>query len=241
MTDHRYSDDEVHAIFTRAADRQEAAETAKAASEGGLTLAELQEIGSEAGIDPDHVADAARALTLRQSEGAVVQPSNPWEVCESRTLPGVMPDSAWEQTVGELRDAFKRHGTVSQFGGVREWYSGDDTSSRTIELRVEPLGEGIRVTLRHDARSQVRQGYWAISLFGFMTVLLTAIMLAGSFDPKEWVLVGGFGLSTLLGLIGHPLMNKRRMVKQSNLFSAVIDRIELIVRRERVLGAGDDD
>jgi len=64
-TSRRYTDDEVHAIFERAAARQEEATHAEEASRAGLSLEELKEIGAEAGIDPAHIALAANELAVR--------------------------------------------------------------------------------------------------------------------------------------------------------------------------------
>src|SRR5690606_34000637 len=73
--DRRYTEAELHAIFERAAKRQEEARRAEAASHGGLTLAELQEIGEASGIDPAHVAAAAAELSAPKPEG---EKGPPW-------------------------------------------------------------------------------------------------------------------------------------------------------------------
>ena len=65
MTDRRYNDDEVAAIFERASNAEHANLPASAEA-GGLTLAALQEIGREVGISPDAVSRAARSLDLRE-------------------------------------------------------------------------------------------------------------------------------------------------------------------------------
>ena len=57
-TDHRYSEEQIRAIFQEAAEAQEAAEQTGPHGEG-LTLAELQRIGAEAGIAPEFIARAA--------------------------------------------------------------------------------------------------------------------------------------------------------------------------------------
>jgi hypothetical protein len=235
MTEHRYDDDEVHAIFARAANRQEEAEQAEAASKAGLTLTELQQIGAAAGIDAEHVADAARALALRGPGSAVTEPSNPWEILHSQVLPVPVSDRAWEQVVGELRRTFKKNGTISQFGDSREWSSSDEAGSTPIRLRIEPCAGGARVTLRRDAASEIKSGYVVGASLGSLTVALAVMTLAGLDVQSGGLLLGIFGVGTLLVLIGNKPLIKRWMAKQSNHFSAVTDRIELIVRRDTML------
>ena len=87
----RYSEAELHAIFERAAKRQEEARHAEAASRGQLTLAELQEIGEASGIDPAHVAAAARELASPvPAEKRVL--GFPAEVRRTRLITGPVTD-----------------------------------------------------------------------------------------------------------------------------------------------------
>jgi len=76
MTDRRYNDDEVSAIFLAAAEGPQATSLSVPRSEG-LTLADLQEIGREVGIAPEAVAQAARGLELR-GRGASSALQEPW-------------------------------------------------------------------------------------------------------------------------------------------------------------------
>src|SRR5690348_13925499 len=61
MTDRRFNDDEVAAIFARATDAQHTGQRQSSSGEG-LTLAELQEIGREVGIAPELITQAATSL-----------------------------------------------------------------------------------------------------------------------------------------------------------------------------------
>ena len=58
MTEPRYNEEEVAAIFERAAEAQQTARRHLPPGEG-MTLADLQEIGREVGIPPELVAQAA--------------------------------------------------------------------------------------------------------------------------------------------------------------------------------------
>ena len=57
----RYNEQEIAGIFKQAAEAQETAQRHLSHTEG-LTLAELQEIGKEAGITPEFIARSAAAV-----------------------------------------------------------------------------------------------------------------------------------------------------------------------------------
>jgi len=63
MTDRRYNDEEVAAIFLRAAEGPQSLPLTLSRDEG-LTLADLPEIGREVGIPPEAVSQAAQAVAL---------------------------------------------------------------------------------------------------------------------------------------------------------------------------------
>src|SRR5690348_2471739 len=65
MTDRRYNDKEMAAIFRAATEGLQSPQR-EVPTEEGLTLTELQAIGREVGISPDAVAQAAQALEIRQ-------------------------------------------------------------------------------------------------------------------------------------------------------------------------------
>lgn len=144
-----YDDDEVREIFAAAAQRKLADPGATAAP--GLTLAELQEIGREAGLDTVEVARAAAALETRTLEGpARTSLGMPIEVVRVVPLPRAPADAEWEQLVGELRATFRARGRVVTQGGLREWANGN------LHACVEPSGSGYRLrlgTVKGDARS----------------------------------------------------------------------------------------
>ena len=62
MTERRYTDDEVAAIFELAS-KTERADVPISAEGRGLTLAAVQEIGREAGISTESIALAAQSLS----------------------------------------------------------------------------------------------------------------------------------------------------------------------------------
>lgn len=137
MTDERrYSDDEVAAIF------EAAASSRGLASADGLSLAELQAIGGEAGIAPEWIAHAAAALDLR---GATAPRRTylgmPVSVGRTVALPRAPTDREWELLLAELRETFGAHGKDRSSGGLRAWTNGN------LHAYVEPTEAGHRLRL----------------------------------------------------------------------------------------------
>jgi hypothetical protein len=141
MTERRYKDDEVRRIFELAA-KQKGTGFASPAAVEGLTLAEMQSVALEVGIEPNAVARAANTLDapatrpLRKSMGI------PIEVRQTVPLPRPMTDHEWELIVTELRSTFQAKGTLTAHGSLREWANGN------LSAVVEPSESGYRVTLR---------------------------------------------------------------------------------------------
>ena len=135
------------------------------ASPRGLTLAQLQQVGAEAGIPADALARAAAAVvrgdatptTIRQALGI------PYAVSRTIDLGRPVSDMAWDRTVVHLRELFEARGQVIREGSLREWRNGN---LRAV-LEPTPRGHRLRLTTRRD--------------YGGMPALrLLAVVLAGA-------------------------------------------------------------
>jgi hypothetical protein len=189
MSDRVYSEREIAALLERAVERQEAARR-QALPEAGLTLSELERLGQEVGIAPEHLRAAARELdaggaTGRQSGRSATH------VYAERWVPGTLSLEGWEDAVAELND---RHGTsmgawyghgsggaVQQIGRSHEW---SHTNGLGIETRVTVSERGDRVRLRlaqklGHARSEVEGPLYG-ALAALTLVLPFTATLAGS-------------------------------------------------------------
>ncbi|MGE0440121.1 MAG: hypothetical protein AB7L66_00610 [Gemmatimonadales bacterium] len=142
----RYSEEEIAAIFEKAAESQATGRRAVAGSTG-LTLAELHEIGREVGIAPELVTEAAQSL------------SRPLPAVAQRRVLGIsigvgrkvdlgrrLTDDEWERLVADLRDTFGAAGRVQQHGSLRQWSNGN------LKVLLEPGENG------HQLRMQTMKG-----------------------------------------------------------------------------------
>lgn len=166
MTERRYSDDEVAAIFARTTEARPTKPGQPVASRG-LTLSELQEIGREVGIAPDEVARAAKSLDQTSLPLAKTFLGLPIGVGRTVELGRMVSDEEWERFVVELRDTFEARGSLGSSGSLRHWSNGN------LQVLLEPTAHGHRLRMRTtkgSARSLMTAGLALLGLAGAATV-----------------------------------------------------------------------
>jgi hypothetical protein len=168
MSERRYTDEEVSAIFRIAAADERTLAERSASPEDGMTLADLQAIGRDVGISPDAVTRAAVGLDLQASQRTWL--GLPIGVARSVDLHREMSDEEWERLVVQLRDVFHARGRTQRDGSLRQWTNGN------LHVLVEPTTQGHRVrfgTYNGGARAAIGGGMAALGLM-VMTVLASA-------------------------------------------------------------------
>ncbi len=193
MTERRYSEEEVAAIFERAAEAQQTARRQLPPGEG-MTLADLQAIGSEVGIPPELVSQAARSIDRAGRASSRRFLGLPLGVGRTIDLGHPLSDGEWERLVVDLRETFDARGAVRVDGSFRQWTNGN------LQALVEPTSTGHRVrlqTVKGDARAMISGG---LGLLGFAAAVLIAGAVGGNLGGQ---VAGSAFLSTIgLGLFG---------------------------------------
>jgi len=177
MTERRFNEAEVAAIFERATEAQQTGQRQLPSGEG-MTLAELQEIGREVGISPELVANAANAIdrvgrpTSRSFLGL------PIGVGRTIDLGRRLTDDEWEHLVVDLRETFDARGTVRHDGSLRQWTNGN------LHALLEPTPTGHRVRIRTMKGSALS---WMIGGLGVFAVTAATLIAAalGINDPES--------------------------------------------------------
>jgi hypothetical protein len=183
MTERRYSDEEMAAIFRVATEGTQLPATR---STEGLTLADLQAIGREVGIPAEAVARAAKTLDVRRSAISRTLFGFPIGVERRVMLGRRLSDDEWEQLVVQLREVFQARGTTKSEGTLRQWTNGN------LYVLVEPTAAGHRLrlgSLHGGAAASIRLG-----LVGLGTAAILAIASAfgaGASDLIPALLGGG--------------------------------------------------
>ena len=137
----RYNEKEIAAIFEQAAKDFEAAQQQMRASDG-LTLKEIEEIASEAGISADFVKRAASKVDLRRDSPATKKLLGlPTQVNRVIELPQDFGDEEWDRLIVEFHDSYGLVGTIQEQrdGRIRSWVT------EKVQVYLEPTGSGKRL------------------------------------------------------------------------------------------------
>lgn len=194
MSDRRYSDDEVAAIFARATEVQDREPKAVARIEG-MSLGELQAIGKEAGISTDLIARAARELDQPAPPRVPTLLGIPIGASHTVELPRELTDREWELFVVQLRETFDARGKVSSHGSFRQWSNGN------LQVLVEPNARGHRVRFR-TVQGQLRD-LFRIGVPMAAAVALTSLMVSFTAPEKALKLLTVLGpLLAVGGVVG---------------------------------------
>lgn len=186
MSERRYSDVEVAAIFEQASKIQ-SSDASQLTSAAGMTLAQLQDIGREVGIEPAVIAQAAQSVGASVPVRSRTFLGLPITVGRTVQLNRQLSDSEWERLVVDLRETFEARGVVWREGGLRSWTNGN------LQILVEPTESGDRIRMR-TAKGDVR----AIVFAGTTMVIASGIAMAATVLSKGVGDPGAlFALSTL--------------------------------------------
>ena len=116
----RYSDREMALILKRAAELQEQGPST-GTREQSHTLSELEQIGSEVGIDPRYVVEAASAVDAEPTTKRAPVLGAPTTYRISRFVEGEVPEAEFGELLDAIRQVTGRHGEVSRVLGSLEW------------------------------------------------------------------------------------------------------------------------
>ncbi|MGD2067359.1 MAG: hypothetical protein PVI57_01640 [Gemmatimonadota bacterium] len=158
MTERRFTEREMARIFERAAsierkepDRQRPSDDALLpAGPRGLTLTQLQEIGREVGIRPEHISRAVGELNRPLPPGLEALWGPPRLNRAIRSVDGRLDERGMARLVRVVEERVPAQGTVSEALGAVRWTAHQRHLDRQVSL--EPEGEEtlIRVEERYS-------------------------------------------------------------------------------------------
>ena len=233
MTDRRFNEEEVAAIFAKATDVRHASQR-QLTSGDGLTLAELQEIGREVGIAPERVAQAA--LSIGQLGNASVRRflGLPLGVGRTVDLDRRLSEEEWEQFVVDLRETFDARGTVRQEGSFRQWTNGN------LQALVEPTPTGHRLRLRTRNGSMGTWMMGGLGMLGIAAVTSVASVIGGAGSASLIPIAGQIGAigagMFMFGAFRLPGWARRRRKQMEE----IVGRLTLRPQSPPAAGSDDD-
>lgn len=195
----RFSEAEVAAILERATTHDDVGRQPGAAS-GGLTLAQIQDIGREVGIAPGVIAESAYLLDERGAQATRRFPGLPLRVERVVPLPRRISDDEWERLVVDLREIFDARGRVRQEGSLRQWTNGN------LQVLLEPTEGGQRIRLR--TFKGTAPGYLAggLALAGAGSAGLLAAVLGGATGDAGMLAALSFAAAAGAATIGATVL-----------------------------------
>ncbi|HEY8310555.1 MAG TPA: hypothetical protein VIG47_08365 [Gemmatimonadaceae bacterium] len=194
MNEPRYDDKEVAEIFRSASEGLRLPQQ-QSASEPGLTLADLQSIGGQAGIPSDAIARAALALDVQRGSPRRTFLGLPIGVSRTVDLKRRLTDEEWERVVVQLRGVFDAQGTTRSDGSLRQWSNGN------LRVLLEPTENGQRLRLRTfngSARNSI-----VIGLAAFVVTIAATLAAAADGSLAHAMYGNGFMAVLELGLIAN--------------------------------------
>ncbi len=192
MAERRYNDKEIAAIFRAAADEGPQSPQREVARDEGLTLAELQQIGTEVGISSDAVAQAARAVDVRLGAASRTILGLPIGVSRTVNLNRRLSDEEWERLVVQLREVFNARGRTRSDGSLRQWTNGN------LQVLLEPTETGHRLrfgTVHGGARAAIGAGIAVLAITA--TVAVSSALggtLSGAIPGIALLFAAGVGM-----------------------------------------------
>lgn len=224
----RYSDHDTARILERAASLQDAFD----GHEGRTSLAEIQRAAAEVGIDPSHVAAAAREVAgARRGAASGV----PMRITCERCVDGHLDLTGVSETIDAVRTVLGAHGDVSPVLDTIEWRGGTALGATIVSVTPRAGGTRLLITAtRVDHALAVilgSIGVGTLAAFGGFVLALTAGvgMLAASAIIAASALVGTLASARLFW--SAALRRWRRCVE---------DALETIADRAASLAGGPE-
>lgn len=144
----RFTEEEVHEVLRRAAELQRRGPGVPT-DVRALSLAELEQIAVESGIDVRQIHRAILELDTRRLGAKSLVLGAPPHVHLERVASGEIPTGALERLGSEIRRTLGHAGQVSAVGGTWTW-AAPNTSSGPVEITISRLEKQTLIAL--DAR-----------------------------------------------------------------------------------------
>ena len=188
MAERRYSEAEIAAIFRAAADLPEPPDPQDEPG-SGLTLAQLQAIGREVGLQPEAIARAAQTVDVPPVRAKTFL-GLPLGVTHTVALRRRLSDAEWDRLVVQLREVFDARGRIWAAGSIREWSNGN------LQVLLELTADGHQLrfkTVHGGARAGITVG---LGLVAIAAVLTVSSAMAGTLGQvtTEIAVLGASGL-----------------------------------------------
>ena len=212
----RYTDDEVALILRTAAEL--GTETEPSRSQG-LSLAEIQQIAREVGIDPATVERAAAALPTCKPDRLAAILGGPLHYRLEATMAGRASDADLGRILQSVRRAARRQGQATQFLDSVEWRTSGEREGSQLFVTVATGDDGTTIEVTGDRQSTAVLLYLVPGVAGMIVSLIVGASLEADWAAGgviASVLGGVFLLSrTIWSHTGHAFARKLESIRDA--------------------------
>ena len=228
----QYTDAEVGAMLKRATELQEQA----GLDDHTLSLAEIEQIAGEIGIDPAFLRVAATEASQMSSNSRGSLTGAPFSVEAVRVADGEMSEEQWADVVQEIRRYMGGTGLSSEIGRSREWsrFVGEGDGRFNLSSShafVRPAKGRTTIELRRSVRGLAFLGYPIAVVVGLLLPEVIFDGLALTALEKLAILTGSVGGGVGSVRLGIGLWVERAHRRIADL----ADRIQQIVEQDSTL------
>lgn len=235
----RYGDKEIAKILKRASQLQRAAPARP--DPAGLSLAELEDVALEAGIDVANIRRAAAELG-RPIDGSLESKllGAPLVLRLERVVPGELPADAFDLLVPILQTSTNGTGQASQVGNSLTWSSSGGNNSRRLQVLVAVRDGGTLIRLEESSSDLaaalhigIGSGSFAGAIPGGMAVAAAAGTLAGLGAG-----IGIFGAAYALSRYLFARTTKKRRRRMEDMFEQLVEQVTRSIANRQQLEPG---
>ena len=227
----RYNEKEVADIIKRASELQQVESTTESTT--GMSLAELEQVAREAGLDPALVRRAASDLDTRVSDR---KPSAfigaPTNLVLERTIDGEIPVDEYESLVLEIQREIGGVGSASGLGRSLVWtmtaHDHRRAPTRTVQVTITPRNGRTTIRIEEPLRPLTGRLFGGVMGAGLGSGGIVMGIGMSLFDsmPVALGLVGGVvGASYLVARTVLGRMVRSRGERLERLMSRLAERV----------------
>ncbi|MEZ0326494.1 MAG: hypothetical protein ACAH95_11365 [Fimbriimonas sp.] len=222
----RYTPAEMREIMKLA---QELREPGRGASGESVTLAEMQSVATEIGLDPSKVALAAAQYDAGRRVG---EKRNRWVHHFVRQLPFRVGDVGWERVVDQMEAYVGITGTIrDRADGSQEWTSANNGERIITRLSHDGSSSRIEINVNRGESKAILTVLWSICFFLSLIVGLGA-------SSKQGISVTEF--ITVLTILGAEVgllltMFNSSQTRAERRFKDLADQIEAAATSDQTL------
>lgn len=164
----------------------------------GLTIDELRQLASEAGIDPEQITKAAAEIEANTGKNDRNFWGGPFSFSTQVLVDGEITGGQWEEMLLSIREFFKSKGEVTSRHSVFEWSSPWDTSNSARVTALKRNGS-TKINVSWNGPLTALPYYIPVPLVAIASLLFASGFLELSAIPGVAFTALATGLTFLIG------------------------------------------